>query len=75
MVDSPHAPAPLAARTFAIGLGIDVATAVTLVLATQVGDLEWTKTYWIALGLMLGRSIVQATVAGLVRRLVPSAAR
>lgn len=72
MPEDPHAPKPLAVRTFLMGLGIDVATACTLVLVTAVGDLRWTREYWIALGLSLGRSVIQAGVAYLARRLVGS---
>lgn len=58
-------------RIFVQGLLLDVAVAVTLFLATVIGNLEWTKVYWIALGLGVARSAITAVVAYLVRRLLP----
>ena len=58
-------------RTFLQGLTLDVLVGVTLYLVTVIGDLEWTRVYWIALGLGVSRSAIQAVVAYLVRRLVP----
>lgn len=58
-------------RTVLQGLAIDVLTGVTIYLVTVIGDLEWTRVYWIALGLGVGRSAIQAVVAYLVRRLLP----
>lgn len=58
-------------RTALQGLLIDVLTGVTLYLVTVIGDLEWTRVYWLALGLGVARSAVQAVVAYLVRRLLP----
>lgn len=72
---NPHAPAPLAVRTFLMGLGLDVATAVVVLLATAFTDIRWTKEYWTVLGLALAKSVLTATVAYFVRRLVPAAAR
>lgn len=58
-------------RTVLQGLAIDVLTGVTLYLVTVIGNLEWTRVYWIALGLGVSRSAIQAVVAYLVRRLLP----
>ena len=58
-------------RTFLLGLGLDVAVGVTLYLTTVIGSLEWTKTYWVVLGLGVARSAILAAVAYLVRRLLP----
>jgi len=60
-------------RTLVQGLGIDVATAVVLVLVTAFTGIEWTSTYWIALGLTLGRSVLQAIVSYFARLLLPPA--
>lgn len=54
-------------RTFIQGLGIDVTIAVTLVLVVAFKDIEWTPTYWIALGSSLGRTILQSAVAYVMR--------
>lgn len=59
------------ARTIVQGLGIDVAVALVLVLAVAVTGLEWTRAYWVALGLSLARTAVQAVVAYFFRLLVP----
>lgn len=58
-------------RTFLQGLALDIAVGVTLYLVTVIGNLEWTKTYWIVLGLGISRSAIQAVVAYLVRKLLP----
>lgn len=54
-------------RTFIQGLGIDVAIAVTLVLVVAFKDIEWTPLYWAGLGSSLGRTILQAAVAYVMR--------
>lgn len=58
-------------RTFFMGLGLDVAVGVTLYLVTVIGQLEWTRTYWVVLGLGVARSAIFAAVAYLARRLLP----
>lgn len=62
-----------AARTFIQGLLVDVLGAVVLVLTTQLGDLQWTKTYWAALGLLLMKTAISAGVAYVYRRVRPPA--
>jgi uncharacterized membrane protein YcjF (UPF0283 family) len=58
-------------RTVIQGLAIDVGVAVTLYLITVIADLEWTRVYWIALGLGVARSAIQAVVAYMARKLLP----
>ena len=58
-------------RTFLMGLGLDVAIGVTLYLVTVIGNLEWTRTYWVVLGLGVARSAIMSAVAYLARRLLP----
>jgi hypothetical protein len=53
------------------GLAIDVTVGVTLFLLTTIGDLEWTRVYWLALGLGVARTTVQAVIAYAARRLLP----
>lgn len=73
---NPHTPTRLAVRTFLIGLGLDVATAVTVALAAALTDIRWTREYWTVVGLAVAKSVLTATVAYLVRRFVsPQAAR
>lgn len=60
-----------AVRSFMAGLALDVCVAVVLVLATAFTTIEWTKTYWIALGLTLAKSVLQGIVAFFLRKLVP----
>lgn len=57
-------------RTLVQGLGYDVATAVVLVLVATVGDLQWTRAYWITLGLAVAKSAVLSGVAYFARLLV-----
>lgn len=58
-------------RTVLQGLLLDVGIGVTLYLLTVIGDLEWTRTYWILLGLGVAKSAIQAVVAYMARRLLP----
>ncbi len=60
-------------RTVLQGLAIDVSVAVVLVLAVAFTSIDWTRTYWIALGLSLARTVLQAGVAYAMRLLVPPA--
>src|SRR5205814_1345014 len=53
------------------GLLIDVRVAVVLVLSTSLTDLRWTKEYWIALGLPMAKSVLQAIVTYVARKVVP----
>jgi hypothetical protein len=57
-------------RSFAQGLALDLVVAVTLVLATGFGAIEWTPTYWKALGLTLAKSVLQALVSYVMRVVV-----
>ncbi len=61
-------------RTVLQGLAIDVSVAVVLVLAVAFTTIEWTQTYWVALGLSLGRTVLQSVVAYFFRLLVPPGA-
>ncbi|GLI01033.1 hypothetical protein [Phytohabitans aurantiacus] len=58
-------------RAFFFGLFLDVAVAVVLVLSTSLTDLQWTREYWIALGLSAAKSVLQAIVTYLARKLIP----
>lgn len=60
-------------RTVLQGFAIDVSVAVVLVLAVAVTDIRWTRAYWLALGLSLARTVIQAAVAYAMRMLVPPA--
>ena len=57
-------------RTVVVGLGIDVATALVIVLLPLVSSIEWTPAYWITLASLAGKSIVQSIVAYFFRLLV-----
>lgn len=54
-------------RSLLQGLGVDISIAAVLVLATFIGTLEWTPTYWKVLGLTLAKSVIQAAVSYLMR--------
>lgn len=58
-------------RTILQGLALDVGVGVTLFLLTVIGNLEWTRAYWLILGLGVAKSAVQAVVAYMARRLLP----
>jgi hypothetical protein len=60
-----------ALRTVLQGLVLDVSVAVVLVLATSVGDLHWTRAYWLTLGLTLAKTVIQSGVAYAMRKLIP----
>ena len=56
-------------RTFAQGLGIDLSVALLLALAPALVDVHWTKAYWVSLGLLAGKTVVQTAVAYAMRRM------
>lgn len=60
-----------AIRSFMWGLLLDVSAFVVTVLLTAFTNIEWTKEYWIALGGLLAKTILQASVAYIARRLFP----
>jgi hypothetical protein len=60
-----------ATRSFMWGMLIDVCIAVVLVLSTAISTLEWTREYWVALGLSAAKSVLQAAVTYVARRVVP----
>lgn len=58
-------------RTLRQGLLLDLAVAVILVLSTAFSsNIEWTPTYWKALGLTLAKSVLQAGVSYFYRLFV-----
>jgi hypothetical protein len=57
-------------RTLLQGLGLDVATAVVLVLVVAVGNLEWTPQYWSVLGLAVAKSVIVSGVSYFARLLL-----
>jgi hypothetical protein len=64
-----------ALRSFAWGLLIDVTVAVVLVLGVAFTDVQWTKEYWYALGLSVAKSVLQAIVAYVARKVIPPRTR
>lgn len=60
-----------AIRSFMWGLFLDVSAFVVTVLLTAFTSIEWTKEYWIALGGLLAKTVLQAAVAYIARRLLP----
>lgn len=61
-------------RTWVQGLALDVAAGACVALAAAVaGGIDWTHTYWVALGLAVAKSTVQAAVSYLARKFVPPA--
>lgn len=57
-------------RSFVAGVAIDAAVAGTVFLVTVIGNLEWTRTYWLMVGLGLAKSVVQGIVAYMARKLI-----
>jgi hypothetical protein len=60
-----------ALRSFTWGLLIDVTVAVVLVLSTAFTNIEWTREYWVTIGLSVAKSVLQAAVAYVARRVLP----
>lgn len=60
-----------AVRSFLWGLLIDVSAGVIVVLMTMFNAIEWTREYWIVLGLAVAKSTLQGIVAYFARRLLP----
>lgn len=58
-------------RTLLQGLGIDVAVAVAAVLMPLVTNIEWTQAFWTGVAALVGKSVVQAVVAFVARKVVP----
>jgi hypothetical protein len=52
------------------GMMIDVSVAAILILATAFTDIRWTADYWLALAGLEAKTILQSSVAYLVRRFV-----
>lgn len=80
MVNQLPTPAPTAAdaknrafRTLVQSLLVDVGAAVVLAITPLLGGVEWSKGYWIAVGLLAARSAVTALVSWVARRVVPPA--
>ena len=57
-------------RTLAQGLGVDVVGAVLALLSTQLVDIRWTRAFWLALGVMVVKTVVQTVVAYLSRHFI-----
>ena len=57
-------------RTLVQGLGVDVVGAVLALLSTQLVDVRWTRAFWLALGAMVVKTIVQTVVAYISRHLI-----
>lgn len=60
-------------RALTWGLLIDVAIAVVIVLLPAFSAIEWTRAYWITLGLSVTKSVLQAIVTYAARKLLPPA--
>lgn len=60
-----------AIRAFTWGLLLDITVAVVLILGVAFTAIEWTKEYWIGLGLSLAKSVLQAVVTYIARRVLP----
>jgi hypothetical protein len=54
-------------RSLLQGLGIDLLVALTLSVATLIGDLRWTREYWLLLGATVLKSVVQASASYVMR--------
>lgn len=59
--------------TFLVSLGLDVAATVAAFLVTVIGDLEWTRTWWIMVGLGIARSIITGMATYFIRRFIKPA--
>jgi hypothetical protein len=60
-----------ALRTFVQGLISAVLVAVGPVVAVAFGGLQWTKEYWLGVGVLVGSAVVTACVSYVMRYLKP----
>lgn len=60
-----------ALRTFVVGLLVDVGSAVVALAVTQLGSVEWTRTYWIALGAMVAKTAIGTMASYVARHVAP----
>lgn len=58
-------------RTLMQGLLIDVAAALVLVLTPALTTVEWTPAFWAGVAALAGKSVLQAVVAFVARKVVP----
>lgn len=58
-------------RTFLQGLLLDVVTTVAVAVAAQLSDIRWTKEYWLGVAALVGKSVVMAVVAYVMRKVAP----
>lgn len=58
-------------RTLLQGLGIDIVVALVAVLTPLLTDVEWTAAFWTGVAALAGKSVVQAVVAFVARKVVP----
>lgn len=60
-------------RTLAQSLLVDVGAATVLAVTPLLADVQWSKGYWVAVGLLAARSAVTAVVAWVARKVLPPA--
>lgn len=61
-------------RTLVQGLLVDVTAAVAVAVSAAIaGGIDWTQTYWVALGLAVAKSALTAGLSYFARRAVPPA--
>lgn len=61
-----------AVRTLVQGFAVDVGAGIAVALVAGIaGGIEWTHTYWIALGLAVAKSAITAAVSYFARKIVP----
>ena len=58
-------------RTFVHGLLLDVTTAVVVILLTELHEIRWTRAYWVAIGGLVAKTVIQSVVSYVARRLAP----
>jgi len=62
-------------RTLIQGLLFDVAAAVVVALSAAIAPgIEWTRAYWVALALAVGKSAIVSVVSYFARKLAPPTA-
>lgn len=54
-------------RTFLQGLAFDVVATGVAFMVTVIGGLEWTRTYWLMVGLGLAKSVIVGVISYLAR--------
>jgi hypothetical protein len=60
-------------RTLIQSLGVDVLAAIVLAVTPLLANVNWDKSYWLAVGALAARSAITAAVSWVARKVLPPA--